>query len=365
MFAVRGESGVEIELLDLWCAPTSKVLVGNAVTAIYTWRSDGRIVQMQDVSGATLLTESSDGRPTLVVAEQLDECERLRPVPVGALDLLTGAWRWRRTEKVALRMRSSSLDGRPLVEIEAPHGAHLFEVDTGLRRRAPPTTLSPGPKTTSKRKAPKRLEIPEARYLPMLTVRRAMNVAPRSDIDRALAEARRAFFFSPESPPPAWVRTEPSPVVWALVQELRRLEGKPSLVEIPRAIRALDLPPDVQAVLAAGSERLRSQWGVSPKLLPQWAKAAEERRAPRGVRAFGASGGRLLCAQPTPLGDRVGIFDGMRYRGPLPIEALLSEHCWQIAEARRDRGDGDVACEAMHGYAERVLGASTAARGGR
>jgi len=45
MMLVRGENGVTVELLHLWTAPRSKVLVGDAVTEIYTWRKDGRIAQ--------------------------------------------------------------------------------------------------------------------------------------------------------------------------------------------------------------------------------------------------------------------------------------------------------------------------------
>ncbi len=360
MMLVRGGNGVTIDLLHLWRAPSSKVLVGDAVTEIYTWRKDGRIAQMLDISAARLLTESSDGRPTLIAAERLEEGERLRPVPVGALDLLTGVWRWTRTEKLYPNLESFSLDGRPVVHIEAPDGAHLFDVDTGMRRRAATSALVPGPTITSHKKPPKTLEVLDARDLPLLTVRRDMKGLERSEVDRALDEARRAFFFSRDTLPPTWVGTEPSPVVWKLVQELRRLEGKPPITAIPAAIRALDLPPDVHAVLAADSERLRSRWAIDPKLLPKHAKVAEERQAPRGVRVFGASGDRLLCAQPTPLGDRIGTYDGMRYRGPLPLETLLSQHCWQIAEARRDpTQDGDVVCEMMQGYAERVLGTSS------
>ena len=98
---------------------------------------------------------------------------------------------------------------------------------------------------------------------------------------------RAAFFFSRDTFPPTWVGTEPSPVVWKLVQELRRLEDKPPITAIPAAILALELPPDVQAVLAAGSERLRSCWAIDPKLLTEHAREAEERQAPRGVRVFG------------------------------------------------------------------------------
>jgi hypothetical protein len=82
-----------------------------------------------------------------------------------------------------------------------------------------------------------------------------------------------------------------------------------------------------------------------------------ERGAPRGVRAFGRDGETLLCAQPTPFGDRFGRYTGLGYGGPYPLESLVSEACWNIAERRRrEDEDFDGVCEAMSGYAARVLG---------
>lgn len=71
------------------------------------------------------------------------------------------------------------------------------------------------------------LTAPDAALLPEYTLRRdpadGDSLATRDE--RAIERARRRIFFQSGKPSAPWTRTDPTPAVWSLVQELRALEG--------------------------------------------------------------------------------------------------------------------------------------------
>jgi hypothetical protein len=126
------------------------------------------------------------------------------------------------------------------------------------------------------------------------------------------------------------------------------------------------MPPDVQALLAADSALLRSRWRLDTKLAPGLAKKAKEGGVPKPVVVIGGEAypentqrPKLLCAQATDWGDRLGTFDGFGYQGPFPIATLLSDACWSILEGRPSgEGNGDQNCAQMVPIIRRVLEAA-------
>ncbi len=359
-------NGFRLKVLDLETCPTSRVCVGRMNDRVYAWGSQGRLLQVSMLLDRVraVLTETSEGRPTLVAAEVLGDGERLRPVHLRAMDVLTGVVRWRRKEKLIPRLASYTHGTRSVVRVEAPQGAHLFDVDSGMRLRAPQSELVPRRMRGHKR-VPPALEAPRAEELPESTLRRDRPGTGhlRDADDDAIAEARREFFFRSKAPPRGWSRSEPTAAVWALVQELRDLEGRTPIASMPPRIGQLDLPPDVQALFAAESTALRTRWRIGADSLLEIQQSASQRLAPTVVRVFGQEAhpsspdaARLLCAQATELGDRVGIYNGLGYLGPFPIETLLSETCWNVLEARRAADeDGDASCARMEAPMRRVL----------
>jgi hypothetical protein len=223
---------------------------------------------------------------------------------------------------------------------------------------------------------PSGLVAPPIEALPETTLRRApQGSSSGGDDDERVDDARRAFLFgrhATDAKPSeaddgqsgmAWSRTQPARTVWALVQELRALEGKPALEVLPESCAALPLPPDVQAVFAADSALLKARWQIDRARLSAHQARAAERGAPRMVRAFGAeprgkdeADVRMLCAQRAgALGDRIGLFFGRGYEGPFPVETLLSETCWSIVESRSGVGNEDVDVERLATAFGRVL----------
>ncbi|MEZ4263711.1 MAG: hypothetical protein R3B36_31755 [Polyangiaceae bacterium] len=379
MVDVPGE-GFTLRLLALETCTGSGVSVGHFVDSLYAWDKKGRLVQALWIPGRgvrSVVTDASDGRPTLIAAETLDEGERLRRIYVRAIDVRTGVVRWRRKEKLhfgaACFTRSSSPDerdgrgaplpGRAVVRLAAPQGAHLFDVDTGARLRAPDDELTPR-NARQRKKPPASFAAPPVDLLPIYTSRRDPPGAPVADPESSsVAIARRAFFFGPTAQRRPWSRDACDPVVWQLVRELRALEGKPDIPGLPARLAELDLPPDVKALFAADSTVLKSRWRIDTKLAPTLAKEAEQRGAPRPVVVVGGESHpenparpKLLCAQATDMGDRLGMFDGFGYHGPFPVATLLSEACWSVLEGRRSDGDdADPSCALMGPVIGRVL----------
>lgn len=386
MIDVPGD-GFALRLLDLETCSASGISVGNVQKTFYAWDKKGRLLQTLWIPGRhairSVVTHAADGRPTIIASEFLDEHERMRPVHVRAIDLLTGVVRWRRREKLHAGAACFSLGAggddagdaprrsRVVVRLDAPHGAHLFDVDTGMRLRASDRELTPLA-TRRRKKAPATFRAPPAELLPIYTLRRDPPGSRPSDDpeDVRVDAARRAFLFGPnavrvsrEAPRGARPHAACSPTVWQLVRELRALEGKPDVSKIPARITEFGVPPEVQALFAADSAFLRARWKIDLKLLPTVEAEAVERRVPAPVVAIGGEAfpenpqrPKLLCAQTTDFGARLGTFDGFGYQGPFPIETFLSDACWSLLEGRSpDEQSGDVQCAQMEPCIRRVL----------
>jgi hypothetical protein len=363
MIDVPGD-GFPLRLLVISSCKGSGISIGHCLKQICAWDKKGRLLQVLLVLGrrnrAPILTDAADGRATIIVAETVEEDERLVPTHVRAVDVQTGVVRWRRTEKLHDRAACfvHRKTGRVVVRLAAPHGAHLFDVDTGERLRAADSELTPR-NATQRTKAPSSFVAPAVDLFPRYTLRRAV---PGRE-DPSVQAARHAFFFGPNAARrPQWTRQgTPTAIVWQLVQELRALEGKASISKIPPHLTALDLPPDVQAIFAADSAFLKSHWRIDLNLLPALAKEAQDRAVPKPVVAFGGEAypevpnrPRLLCAQATDLDDRLGTFDGLGYSGPFPITTFLSDACWNILEGRNP-SENDANCTQMLPIIQRVL----------
>lgn len=376
--------GFTLRLLALETCPASGVSIGHSLNSLYAWDKKGSLLQALWIPGRnirTVVTDAADGRPTIIAAETLDEGERLRPVHVRAIDVRTGVVRWRRKEKLLRGAACFSLVGsggtgsaegaaranRIVVRLNAPHGAHLFDVDTGARLRASDRELAAW-NAKQRKKAPASFASPPVDLLPVYTLRRDPPGARLEDDpeDARVEAARRAFFFGLNAARRAWSRAACAPTVWQLVRELRALEGKPDVSKMPPRLAELDVPPDVQALFAADSALLRSSWRIDTKLAPALAKEAKERGVPKPLVVIGGEAHpenpqrpKLLCAQATDLGARVGLFDGVGYRGPFPIATLLSDECWTILEGRvSGEENGDQRCAQMVPVIGRVFEAA-------
>lgn len=345
-----------IDLGELVICPGAGVIVGTSIDHCFVWdRSSRQLVQAigfaTSVAGR-LVTATSLGRVCEVVIEAAPDDEGpTRPRFIRCYDVLTGVLRWRRLEKCFPSMQAYLLNDRRVIRVDAPQGAHLLDVDSGFRVRARENELVPVPKL--KRASAAALHVPAAQFLPVHTRCRDMPGLSKSKNDEALDSARRAFFWG-SAEPPSWVHREPSASVWRLIQELRRLEGKAPLDAVDDRFRGLELSPDVEVVFAAESPWLATHWGITRRSLRSHEVAAAEGSVPRGVRIFGRFDRSYLCAQPTPLGDRIGVFTGLGYFGPFPLESFLSMVIWDVVNARASSNDPGESLRAMTGYADRM-----------
>ena len=99
------------------------------------------------------------------------------------------------------------------------------------------------------------------------------------------------------------------------------------------------------ALFAAASPWLRQRWQLDLAKLSALQREAHDRGAPLGVTVFGRlAEGELLCAQPTELGCRVGVYHNTVYTGPFPLATAISQALWARAERDSSRDASDEVC---------------------
>lgn len=333
------------ELLDLQYVADAGLWVGHFGAgrfAVWSERENRLVQALYLDAGAFAVTTTDDGRAT-VIAYPPDFSDSIvgelrgtasKTQFLAAYDLVTGTLRWRRGEP----LRPELVAGTALRKSVVRYGM-LFDASTGTRVKARPDALVPRPRAKRRRW---QLPMIDPVELPGTIGRRpAYSGETRAD------EQRRAFHFGRDARPPTWSADERTPEIDRILRRLRAQEGG-----APGAIGPVDdlpFPADIRAIYAAQSPWLRTRWGIDRGRVRALQEEARERGAPQTVSVFGKLGdGTLLCAQPTGLGCRFGMFN-VSYTGPFPLTTALSQTLWSLVESRPPT-DADERCHSMNDW---------------